>query len=336
MFDDLLIDRLRQSPGVTDAALASRLPSDHTAINFNRWIGTEAGATVPGTGAEGNRVSPGFFSTLSIPLLRGRDFENTDVAGAPAVAIVSESFARALWPDADPIGRSFVRLNQNGTRGGADYAQPKQVIGIVADTRSPLQTERQRLSFYIPIRQSDIGSPDFTIFLMASGRSAAVTNAIHNAVTADPLAHVLTVESMGDTIAREMYPFRAAAWLFGVTGVAGIFLAAMGLYGVVAHSVAQQTREFGIRATLGATRSDIARLVLSGGTRTALLAGLPGLFVAFLVLRAASGWVQMAPVIDPLTISGILTFIVVVVLGACYVPARRATRVNPAETLRAE
>ncbi len=336
MFDDLLIDRLRQSPGVTDAALSSRLPSDHTSINFNRWIGTEAGATVPGTGAEGNRVSPGFFSTLSIPLLRGRDFENTDVAGAPAVAIVSESFARALWPDADPIGRSFVRLNQNGTRGGADYAQQKQVIGIVADTRSPLQTESQRLSFYIPLRQSDIASPDFTVFIVASGSAAAVSTAIHNAVTADPLAHVLTVQSIKDTIAREMYPFRAAAWLFGVTGVAGIFLAAMGLYGVVAHSVAQQTREFGIRATLGATRSDIARLVLGGGARTALLAGLPGLLVALLGLRAASGWVQMAPVIDPLTIAGILAFIVVVVLGACYVPARRAARVNPADTLRAE
>lgn len=336
MFDELLIERLRHSPEVADAALASRLPSAHTSINFNRWIGTEAGATVPGTGAEGNRVSPGFFSALSIPLLRGRDFENSDVAGSRAVAIVSESFARALWPDADPIGRSFVRLNQNGTRGGDDYAQPKQVIGIVADTRSPLQTESQRLSFYMPLRQSDIGSPDFTIFLMASGRSAAVTDAIHTAVTADPLGHVLTLQSMGDTIAREMYPFRAAAWLFGLTGFAGIFLAAMGLYGVVAHSVAQQTREFGIRATLGATRSDIARLVLSGGTRTALLAGVPGLVVAFLILRAARGWVQMAPVIDPLTIAGILTFIVIVILGACYVPARRAARVNPADTLRTE
>lgn len=336
MFDDLLLDRLRQSPGVSDAALASRLPSAHVTINYNRWIGTEAGATVPGTGAEGNRVSPGYFSTLSIPLLRGRDFGNADVAGAPAVAIVSESFAHALWPDADPIGRSFVRLNQDGTRGGADYAQQKQVVGIVADTRSPLQTESQRLSFYIPIRQSDIGSPDYTVFLVASGSSAAVTNAIHHAVTADPLAHVLTVQSMGDTVAREMYPFRAAAWLFGLTGFAGIFLAAMGLYGVVAHSVAQQTREFGIRATLGATRSDIARLVLSGGTKTALLAGVPGLVVAFLVLRTASRWVQMAPVIDPLTIAGILAFIVIVVLGACYVPARRAARVNPADTLRAE
>jgi predicted permease len=336
VFDELLVARLRQSPGVTDAALSSRLPSDHMGINYNRWIGTEAGATVPGTGAEGNRVSPRYFSTLSIPLLRGRDFANADVTGAPAVAIVSESFARALWPDADPIGRSFVRLNQNGSRGGDDYAQQKQVIGIVADTRSPLQTESQRLSFYIPLRQSDIGSPDFTIFLVASGSSAAVTNAIHTAVTADPSAHVLTVESMGDTIAREMYPFRAAAWLFGLTGFAGIFLAAMGLYGVVAHSVAQQTREFGIRAALGATRSDIARLVLSGGTTTALLAGVPGLVVAFLVLRAANSWVQMAPVIDPLTIAGILTFIVIVVLGACYVPARRAARVNPADTLRAE
>lgn len=336
MFDDLLINRLRQSPGITDAALASRLPSDHVVTNFNRWIGTEAGAKVPGTGAEGNRVSPGFFSTLSIPLLRGRDFGNSDVAGAPAVAIVSESFAEALWPDTDPIGRSFVRLNQDGTRGGADYAQQKQVVGVVADTRSPLQTERARLSFYVPIRQSDISSPDITVFLLASGSSAAVTNAIHDAVTADPLAHVLTVQSIGDTISRELYPFRAAAWLFGITGFAGIFLAAMGLYGVVAHSVAQQTREFGIRATLGATRSDIARLVLRGGTRTALLAGLPGLFVAFLVLRAASRWIEMAPVIDPLTIAGILAFIVIVVLGACYIPARRATRVNPADTLRAE
>jgi len=336
LFDDLLLDRLRQSPGVTNAALASRLPSNHVETNYNRWIGIEAEAAVPGIGAEGNRISPGYFSTLSIPLLRGRDFENADAAGSPAVAIVSESFAQALWPYADPIGRSFVRLNQNGTRGGADYAQQKQVIGIVADTRSPLQTESQRLSFYIPLRQSDIASPDLTVFIVASGSAAAVSSAIHNAVTADPLAHVLTGQSIKDTIAREMYPFRAAAWLFGVTGVAGIFLAAMGLYGVVAHSVAQQTREFGIRATLGATRSDIARLVLSGGTRTALLAGLPGLFVAFLVLRAASGWVQMAPVIDPLTIGGILAFIVVVVVGACYVPARRAARVNPADTLRAE
>lgn len=335
VFDSLLLDRLSQTAGVAGAALSSRLPSDHMAVIYTRWIGTDAGSAVPGMGAEGTRVSPGYFSTLGIPLLRGRDFANTDVVGAPAVAIVSESFARSLWQDADPIGRSFIRLNQDGTRGGAEYAGEKQVIGVVADTRSPLQTGDRRLSFYIPLRQSDV-SPGVNVFILASGPAAAVTAAIHTAVNADPLAHVLTVQSIEATIASEMYPFRAAAWLFGVAGVAGIFFAAMGLYGVVAHTVAQQTREFGIRLTLGATKRDITSLVLMGGGRIALLATVPGLLVAFLTLRAASRWVEMAPVIDLLTIASILAFIIVVVLGACYVPARRAGRVNPADTLRAE
>ena len=332
-FNAGMLDRLRQSPGVSGAALTGRLPSDHMAMIFTRWIATDAGAAVPGLGAEGHGITPGFFSALEIPLLRGRDFDNNDGGAASRVTIISESLARALWPDADPIGRSFVRLNQDGTRAGADQA--RQVVGVVADTRSPLQTADRRLSYYVPFRPTD-DAPGRTLFIVAAGSPTAVAGAIHSAVSADPLAHILTVQSMGDTISRVMYPFRAAAWLFGLTGIAGIFLAAMGLYGVVAHSVAQQTREFGIRATLGATRSDIARLVLSGGAKTALLAGLPGLVVAALVLRAANSWIQMAPVIDPLTIAGILAFIVIVVLGACYIPARRATRVNPADTLRAE
>jgi len=260
-----------------------------------------------GLPAEGNRVSAGFFSTFGIPLLRGRDFGAQDVMGAPAVAIVSESFAKAMWPDADPIGRSFARVNTDGSRGGSGWAQARQVIGVVADTRSPLQTSSSRLSFYSALAQTDIRD-GVDVHAIAAGTTPDLASVTRTAIEADRSGQTLTMFTGDEMIAREMYPFRAAAWLLGVAGVAGIVLAALGLYGVVAHSVAQQTREFGIPGVIGAT----------------------------LALRAAGRWSQMAPVIDPLTITAILIFIVTVVLVACYIPARRAAGVNPALTLRAE
>lgn len=334
-FDSALLNRLKQAPGVTGAALSSRLPSDHMGTVYTRWIATDANANVPGSGAEGNHVSTGYFSTLGIPLLRGRDFDSRDVIDAPAVAVISESLANELWPASDPIGRSFVRLNQDGTRGGGGYAQARQVIGVVADTRSPLQTGPKRPAFYTALWQTDLFA-DLPVFVIASGAPAAVTEAIRTAVEADPLGHVLAMQTMEETIALEMYPFRAAAWLSGVVGLAGIALAALGLYGVVAQSVAQQTREFGIRATLGASRRDIARLVLSRGARIAVIAAVPGSIIGLLCLRAATRWAGLAPIIDPLTVVAVLAFIAAVVVVACYIPARRATRVNPVETLRAE
>ncbi len=193
IFDSGLLNRLRQSPGVIGAALSSRLPSDHTGTVFTRWIATDADANVPGRGAEGNHVSTGDFATLGIPLLRGRDFDSRDVIGAPAVAVISESLAQELWPGTDPIGRSFVRLNQDGTRGGGGYAQARQVIGVVADTRSPLQTGLTRPAFYTALWQTDDLFADLAIFVIASGASAAVTDAIRTAVEADPLGHVLAM-----------------------------------------------------------------------------------------------------------------------------------------------
>ncbi len=136
---------------------------------------------------------------------------------------------------------------------------------------------------------------------------------------------------MEETIAREMYPFRAAAWLLGVAGLAGIILAALGLYGVVAQSVAQQTREFGIRATLGASRRDIVQLVLGRGARIAVIAAVPGSVIGLLCLRAATRWASLAPIIDPLTVGAVLGFIAAVVMAACYIPARRAGKADRRE-----
>ena len=334
-FDSALLNRLKQAPGVTGAALSSRLPSDHMGTVYTRWIATDANATVPGIGAEGNGVSTGYFSALGIPLLRGRDFDWRDVLGSPPVAVISESLAKELWPDTDPIGRSFVRLNPDGTRGGADYAQARQVIGVVADTRSPMQTGPKRPAFYTALWQTDLHD-GLTVFVVASGAEAAVTEATRTAIEADPLGHVLTMQTMEETIAREMYPFRAAAWLLGVSGVSGLLLAAIGLYGVVAHSVAQQTREFGIRASLGATSSDLARLVLKGGARVAAFAAVPGVILGLLALRLATRFAQVAPSVDPLAILAVLAFIAAIVMTACYIPARRAGRIDPARTLRAD
>jgi putative ABC transport system permease protein len=334
-FDSLLLDKLNQAPGVSGAALSTRLPSDHMGTVYTRWIATDANATVPGTGAEGNGVSTGYFSTLGIPLLRGRDFDRRDVMGAPAVAIISESLAKQLWPDADPLGRSFVRVNQDGSRGGAGYGEARLVVGVVADTRSPLQKGPTRPAFYTALWQTDL-SDRLTVFIVASGTGAVVREATRAAIEADPMGHVLTMQTIEETIARQMYPFRAAAWLLGVSGVAGLLLAALGLYGVIAYSVAQQTREFGIRATLGARSRDLTLLVLKRGGQVATLAAVPGVLLGLLTLRMATRFSDLAPSIDPLAIVALLLFIAAVVITACYLPARRAGRVDPVGTLRAD
>jgi putative ABC transport system permease protein len=198
-----------------------------------------------------------------------------------------------------------------------------------------LQTGSKRPTFYTALWQTDL-SEGLTVFVIAAGAEAAVTEATRTAIEADPLGRVLTARTIEETIAREMYPFRAAAWLMGVSGVSGLLLAALGLYGVMAHSVAQRTREFGIRATLGANNRDLARLVLKSGAQVAALAAVPGILLGLLVLRLATKFSGFAPSINALVIVAVLMFIAAVVMTACYVPAHRAGKIDPVKTLRAD
>lgn len=333
-FDGDLLVRLRQTPGITAAALVSRLPSDHMGTVNNRWVSDDGGVSAEGVTAEGSWVSSGYFDTFEVPLIRGRDFDDTDSFGSPAVAIISESLAKRLWPNGDALGRSFGHVGATRGTGGSGWYQWKQVVGIAADTRSPLQSEpHHRPYLYTPLTQVDTGWGQ--VFAVAAG-PAGVMSALRNVIEADPLAQVLRIETIDQTIDREMYPLRAAAWLLGVSGASGLLLAALGLYGVVTHSVAQQTREFGIRATLGASSGALVRHVLLSGARVAAFAAVPGAVLGLVGLRVATHFATMAPTVDPIAIAAVLTFIASVVMVACYIPARRAGRINPVTALRAD
>lgn len=332
-FDDDLLLRLRQTPGLTAAALVSRLPSDHMGTVNNRWVSDDGGVSAEGVPAEGSWVSSGYFDTFDVPLIRGRDFDDTDSFGSPAVAIISESLAKRLWPNGDALGRSFGHVGATRGTGGSGWYQWKQVVGIAADTRSPLQSQSHRPYLYTPLTQADTWWGQ--MFAVATG-PAGVMSALRTVIEADPLARVLQIETIDQTIDREMYPLRAAAWLLGVSGASGLLLAALGLYGVVTHSVAQQTREFGIRATLGASSGALVRHVLLSGARVAAFAAVPGVVLGLVGLRVATRFATMAPTVDPIAIAAVLTFIASVVVVACYIPARRAGRINPVTTLRAD
>lgn len=333
IFDDELLRRLQEVPGVSVVGLSTKLPVSHSPVMNTRWVTDGVAPSDEGLPAEvGGAVSAGYFAALGIRLLRGRTFDTRDGMSAPRVVIISESFARLAWPGREAIGGKVASVPGSGSKEPLAW---KEVIGVVADTRSALQVARDRPVVYSARSQFDVppGIP-MRVSVYGSGSLGALMQEVRRAVEGDPTAQLLEIGLIEEEIENERYPIRAATWLLALSGLAGILLAAIGLYGVVAFSVARQERELGIRATLGATRRDIVTLVLRSGTRVATIAAVPGLVVGLMALRVSSAWFDMAPAVDPLAIGAAVMFVAAVVLSACYVPARRASRVEPMRVLR--
>jgi predicted permease len=275
-----------------------------------------------------NSVGPGYLATLGVLLLQGRDFTDGDVDGGQRVAIVNEAMAHRFWKGENPIGRRFGRQSETGAE--------IQVVGVVRDSRFANLRDDVRMSYYIPLNQSGPLN-GFTFYVRHRAEDAAIAPALRQAVArVDARLPIYDFRTMESQIAESMYIERLVSSLSALFGLLALGLAAVGLYGVMSHSVAQRRREIGIRMALGAERSSVLWQIL----RQVLVLAVAGVLIGLPAALGAGRLIEsllfgLAPR-DPATIAAAATALIGVAMLAGYVPAMRAMRVDPVVALRDE
>ena len=322
-----LLERVRGMSGIRNAGLAAPVPLSGT--NMNTQVVPEGAAADDfGLPTSLASVSPGYFATMALPLIRGRDFTPQDAPGAPLVTIVNETLAQRLWPGEDPIGK---RLRNPGERQAY-----RIVVGLARDSKYDELTERARPFYYLPERQESDFS-DITLIARTAGDPrpllAGLTAAVHEL---DARLPVYRVATMQDAIRERLGPQRAASSLLGAFGALALLLAALGLYAVMAFAVTQRTREIGIRMALGAGQREVLGMFVGEGVRLAAVGIVIGLVASFALTRVISSFLYGVRATDlPTFLLGAVILALVAAL-ASYLPARRAARVDPMVALRYE
>jgi putative ABC transport system permease protein len=315
-FEDAMA-RMRALPGVEDAAVAQfqALGGGQVRSTYPEGLAVEPGRSVFATQ---NVVSPSYFATLGIPLLRGRPLADTDTATAPAVAVVNEAMAAKYWSGQDAIGKRFAYFN--------DPIQ-KTIVGIVADSTIQQVGEEPRPVAYQPLAQYPIGFA--SIHVRTSGDPDALLTTVQRALEdVDRRVAVSGVQTLGQTLDQTLYGTRMGATLLGVFAVLALALAAVGIYGVLAYSVGERTPEIGLRLALGATPRTVLWLVIRDGLTLSGAGVVLGLGATYGLSRFVSSLLYDVRPNDPPTLVLVAAVLIVVGLLACYVPCRRAMRVN--------
>ncbi|HEX5084903.1 MAG TPA: FtsX-like permease family protein, partial [Blastocatellia bacterium] len=276
------------------------------------------------------QVSLRYFDTLGIRLLSGRAFNAADFTGNAKVVIINETMARRFWPNESPIGKRIGDTDPNNRNW-------TEIVGVVNEVGSPgtLSEPYTRLQAFYPMAQN-VGN-GVNVFLRSSITPEALTSAVRGAVAElDPDVPANQILSARALVDRGMGSVSLLGYLLGAFAALGLVLAAIGIYGVISYSVVQRTGEIGIRMALGARTLDVLRLVLGKGARLILLGSLLGLGGAYAVARFLAWAIPTLPTRDPAAMTAIALALVAVALAACYLPARRATKVDPMDALRHE
>jgi len=326
-FFEQLLQRLRNVPGVIDAAAAELPPGAGGNWAMEITIeGDEAPTDKTRSTADAHVVTPNYFRAMNIPLLHGLEFSEPYRSDRPLELIVSESFARRFWPNEDAIGKRF-RPGTNNPFG--------TVVGIVGDVRTIDRQEEKLPAFYLPYGY--IGMPGLVVVVRTNARPEIFPTVLRNQVRQiDSDQPVYNIRTMSEFIANATAQQRLQASLSSIFSVVALLLVAVGIYGVVAHWVKQRRREIGVRMALGAGAPDILKMVIVQGMRHVLLGLILGLAGSFVLTRWMGSAVFGLSGDDPITfvLVGLLVFGVAFV--ACYLPAWRATKVNPSIALRIE
>jgi putative ABC transport system permease protein len=316
-----LVERVSSMPGVIAAAVTDTLPLG-ARIGGGDVVTESTAAPAPVIFAS---VSPRYFDTMRMPLVRGRDFSATDAAEAPLVAIVNQTLARRLWPGADPIGKRVRVANPN---------EPwREVIGVVADVKFASLTESPRGAYYVPLRQR-AASPLSLVVRTAGDSRAALSSIADIARNLDRDLPLFQAQTLEDGVRQAVSLQRAAASLFGVLGGLALLLAAIGVYGVAAHSVSLRTREVGIRMSLGARATDVFRMFVRENLSLSLIGVAIGLGISAAVSKLLTTFLFGLTATDAMTFIGGAAILCLVAVVATYLPARRAARVDPTVALR--
>jgi predicted permease len=320
-----LVERVSTLPGIESATLARRLPLTDGGIAF-------AAVTIDGYGPAKDEdmrfnyetVGPQYFQTMRIPFVHGRDFDERDQEGAPGVVIINETMARRYWPGGDALGRR-LKLNKDWL----------EIIGIAKDVKNRSLSERPQPFLYLPLLQ------DYRSNMILVARTAIEPRKMFQSVRAevsalDPGIPMFDTKTLEEHVGISLFLQRMAATLLSIFGMLALSLAAIGLYGVMAYSVSQRTRELGIRIAVGAKQGDVLKLVVGQGLMLGVVGIVAGLITALVVTRFSAHLLYGVSAVDPVTFAVIGLLLLAVALVASYLPARRATKVDPMIALRTE
>jgi predicted permease len=275
-----------------------------------------------------NVIGPGFFTAMNLPLISGRAFGPQDTKTSPKVAVISEEMARRFFPQVSPLGKRF----RMGTSGRGDEIE---VIGVVKDAKYRSLSERPQPMAYYPHSQQDWYLGNFEVSF--SGESDAVISAVRRVIKeVNPNLPIFEVMMFSEQVERSLVQQKLIARLSSLFGLLALLLAAVGLYGVISYSVTQRTREIGVRMALGAERRNVLKLVLWQGMKLAFIGALIGLGAAWALTRWIESLLFNVSATDPVTFVAIAFSMMAVASLACYLPARRATKVDPMVALRCE
>ncbi len=325
VFYDQVVEKAGALPGVQGAAIAQAAP---LAGGFARSVFPE-GADTTTTGrilVQVNTVGSGYFQTIGIPLVRGRDFTRADTAAAPKVVVVNETMAQQFWKGEEPLGKRFKFF------GDEDYTT---VIGVATDSKYNQVAEDAQNFIYQPLAQNY--TPQATLHVRSAGDAASLASAVRSAARElDPSLSVFNIRTLEEQVSESLQPLQMNVIILAVFGGLALLLASIGLYGVASYSVAQRTREIGVRMALGAQPSSVLGLVLGQGMVLVAAGLLIGLVAAYSTAGLMRSLVVGVSPHDPATFAVTALVLGLVALLASYIPARRATRIDPLIALRTD
>ena len=326
-----LSSRVRAIAGVEDATIAAALPMSGPS-RFGRLsqpgLAGRSGETLP---ADWNAIGPRYFSTLRIPLIAGRDLSDADTAGSAPVLIVSEEAARRYWPGQEPIGKVLWLYSSDIVRGESSDPKSLTVVGVVGNVKGRVQ-EIPRPQVYLPLQQRFVAQ----VSIVARATSPPIAGAIRQVVQSINPDLPVRLQTLEEAAAFALLPQRIAAAVSGGLGVVGVLLAAIGVYGVTAYTVARRTREIGIRMALGATRAAVAGMMMRVGGALVVYGSIAGLAIAGALSAALRTVFFGFPALDSVVVIGAVMLFALIGLLATYVPVSRVTAVDPSTVLRVD
>jgi putative ABC transport system permease protein len=325
-FAERLLDRLKSVPGPEAVGISTGVPILAIGDVGIYFEGRSLGSELAGTTANYYQVSPGYLRVMQIRLVRGRLFMEQDSATSPPVVLINETMARRFFPDEDPIGK---RLDISGP------TYMREIVGVVGDVKQESLRTPTPPQVYEPFSQKPERS--FHVLLRVSANPAQFAETVRQEVraidNAQPISEARPMEAI---VAQSLTRDRFSALILGAFGCLALILAAVGIYGVIAYSVAQRTNEIGVRMALGAQGADVVRLVLRQGLRLVIIGVVIGLLISTVATRVLAAVLFGISPIDPGAFGVIALLLSLVALLACWIPARRATKVDPLVALRCE
>jgi putative ABC transport system permease protein len=330
LFYQQVIDQVERVPGVQSASLAQHIP---LMLSRNSYVVAVEGSEAPGGDypeIDSNTVGPRYFETMGIPIIAGREFNRQDREGAPLVVVINEMMARRFW--SGPQSALGRRLRFPGRDNS--FTPYYEVVGVAKDSKYGSPGEEPKSYFYLSTLQNYRRS--WTLHVRTMGEPGHLRSAVRDSILALDKGLLVEVSAMRENLVTAFLPARVAAALLGLFGLLGLSLAVVGIYGVISYAASQRTGEIGLRMALGARARDILRLVIGQGLKLTLIgAGLGGA-VALGLTRFLSSLLVGVSATDPLTFLAVPLLLTFVALAACWIPAWRATKVDPMIALRRE